>query len=195
MQWDSRHCMINLQLFFYLLVCFINSHAVARCKISVHKLLLSQVLHPLGNLQAEANQILHSGVLKHKNTAQSSGSRREQQQKQAAMGPSPSWRARTLFSQRMKCRRSPCFMYGSTTRGSPSCGRRIPSRESTLQWWKPFIMMPSFKNCSTSSTSVIPAHTHTHFTNSTLVLEQGHSDLNLVKIQQQICLVCFNIFK
>lgn len=41
----------------------VDSHAVACSKISVHKLLLGQILHPLGNLQPEANQILHCGVL------------------------------------------------------------------------------------------------------------------------------------
>lgn len=40
-----------------------DSHAVACREISVHKLLLSQILHPLGHLQPEANQILDGGVL------------------------------------------------------------------------------------------------------------------------------------
>lgn len=40
-----------------------DSHAVARCKISVHKFLLGQILHSHGNLQPEADQILHSWVL------------------------------------------------------------------------------------------------------------------------------------
>lgn len=44
--------------------CLGNSHAVACSEISVHKLLLGQILHPLGNLQPKANQILYSGVLK-----------------------------------------------------------------------------------------------------------------------------------
>lgn len=39
-------------------------HAVACCKISVHKFLLGQILHSRGNLQPEADQILHSRVLK-----------------------------------------------------------------------------------------------------------------------------------
>lgn len=78
----------------------------------------------------------------------------------------------TLFSQRMKCRRSPCFMYGSTTRGSPSWGRRMPRRDSTLLWWKPFMMIPSFKNCSTSSSSVIPEHTRMHINVMDLILRE-----------------------
>lgn len=64
---------------------------------------------------------------------------------------------RTWLSSRMKLRRSPCFMYGSTTRGEPSLGRQIPSRDSTLGWLKSFMMIPSFRNCDTSSISVIPA--------------------------------------
>lgn len=40
-----------------------DSHAVACCKISVHKFLLGQILHSRGNLQPEANQVLHSRVL------------------------------------------------------------------------------------------------------------------------------------
>lgn len=62
----------------------------------------------------------------------------------------------TLFSDRIKCRTSPCFIYGRTTRGSPSLGSIMPSRDRMLGWWKPFIMRPSLRNWSTSPRSVIP---------------------------------------
>lgn len=64
-------------------------------------------------------------------------------------------------------------MKGSTTRGSPCLGSVIPSRERMLVWWKPFIMMPSLRNRSTSPTSVIPVHTHStwHINTHTHTLE------------------------
>lgn len=76
---------------------------------------------------------------------------------------------RTLFSERMKCRTSPCFMYGKTTRGSPSFGSIMPSRDRMLGWWKLFMMRPSLRNWSTSLKSVIPVtmrQTVTHSSNS-----------------------------
>lgn len=39
-------------------------HAVARSKISVDKLLGCQILHPLGDLQPESDEILYGRVLK-----------------------------------------------------------------------------------------------------------------------------------
>lgn len=62
----------------------------------------------------------------------------------------------TLFSKRIKCRTSPCFMYGSTTRGSPSLGSMMPSRDRIFGWSKPFMMRPSLRKWSTSFRSVIP---------------------------------------
>lgn len=62
----------------------------------------------------------------------------------------------TWVSFLMKFRRSPCFMYGSTTNGDPSLGKQIPSSDRTLGWVKSFIMIPSFRNWATSSKSVIP---------------------------------------
>lgn len=62
----------------------------------------------------------------------------------------------TLFSERIKCRTSPCFMYGNTTRGSPSLGSMIPSRDRIFGWSKPFMIRPSLRNWSTSFKSVIP---------------------------------------
>lgn len=50
-------------------------------------------------------------------------------------------------------------MYGRTTRGSPSLGSMMPSRERMLGWWKPFMMRPSRRNWSTSPRSVIPVDT------------------------------------
>ena len=35
-----------------------SSHAVSSCKVTVHKLLLSEILHPLCNLQTHADQPL-----------------------------------------------------------------------------------------------------------------------------------------
>lgn len=64
--------------------------------------------------------------------------------------------ALTCPSSRMKLRRSPCFIYGRTTRGEPSGGRQIPNRERTLGWLKSFMMIPSFRNWDTSSKSVMP---------------------------------------
>lgn len=69
------------------------------------------------------------------------------------------FRQRALFSDRIKCRTSPCFIYGRTTRGSPSLGSIMPSRDRMLGWWKPFIMRPSLRNWSTSPRSVIPMDT------------------------------------
>lgn len=39
------------------------SHAVPSSQVPVHKLLLCQVLHATGYLKAEADQVLHRGVL------------------------------------------------------------------------------------------------------------------------------------
>lgn len=62
----------------------------------------------------------------------------------------------TRFSERMKCRTSPCVMYGKTTRGSPSFGSMMPNRDRIFGWSKPFMIRPSLRNWSTSFRSVIP---------------------------------------
>lgn len=43
--------------------CFGPSHAVPSSQVPVHKLLFCQVLHATGYLQAEADEVLHCGVL------------------------------------------------------------------------------------------------------------------------------------
>ena len=40
-----------------------HSHAVPSSQIPVHKLLLGQVLHAMGHLQAEADEVLYCGIL------------------------------------------------------------------------------------------------------------------------------------
>lgn len=47
-------------------------------------------------------------------------------------------------------------MYGSTTRGRPSLGNMMPSRDRIFGWSKPFMMRPSLRKWSTSFRSVIP---------------------------------------
>lgn len=47
-------------------------------------------------------------------------------------------------------------MYGNTTRGSPSLGSMMPSRDRIFGWSKPFMIRPSLRNWSTSFRSVIP---------------------------------------
>lgn len=85
----------------------------------------------------------------------------------------------TLFSERMKCRTSPCFIYGRTTRGSPSLGSIMPSRDRMLGWWKPFMMRPSRRNWSTSPKSVIPVNTKT----------RGYADASLTETSSQTSVI------
>lgn len=124
----------------------------------MHKLLAGEVLHAFSHLQAEAHEILHRGVLQREQTRGPFLLKNSQPGKRCVVHTTRCMKAeRTWLSSRMKLRRSPCFMYGSTTRGEPSLGRQIPSRDSTLGWLKSFMMIPSFRNWDTSSISVIPA--------------------------------------
>lgn len=40
-----------------------HSHAITCSQVSVYELPLGQILHPFGNLKAEANQVFDCGVL------------------------------------------------------------------------------------------------------------------------------------